>query len=55
MKFISEIKRNEVLTKLSKADIYLFPSLREGGSWALMEAMAVGLPVICLNWTEWKL
>lgn len=51
VKFISEIKRNEVLTKLSKADIYIFPSLREGGSWALMEAMAIGLPVICLNWT----
>ena len=34
-----------------KSDIYLFPSLREGGSWALMEAMAIGLPVICLNWS----
>jgi glycosyltransferase involved in cell wall biosynthesis len=25
--------------------------LREGGSWALMEAMAIGLPVICLKWS----
>ncbi|NBB22837.1 glycosyltransferase [Runella sp. CRIBMP] len=49
--FIDELQREEVLRKLCKADIYLFPSLREGGSWALMEAMAVGLPVICLNWT----
>lgn len=47
---ISEVSRNEVINELSKSDIYLFPSLREGGSWALMEAMAVGLPVICLNW-----
>ncbi|MDB9783028.1 glycosyltransferase [Winogradskyella sp.] len=51
VKFIKETTRNEVLTALSKSDIYLFPSLREGGSWALMEAMAVGLPVICLNWS----
>ncbi|MFT4801429.1 MAG: glycosyltransferase involved in cell wall biosynthesis [Flavobacteriaceae bacterium] len=51
VKFIKETTRNKVLTELSKSDIYLFPSLREGGSWALMEAMAIGLPVICLNWS----
>ena len=50
VKIISEIPRLEVLEKLAKSDIYLFPSLREGGSWALMEAMAIGLPVICLKW-----
>ena len=48
---IKELPRREVLEKLTKADIYFFPSLREGGSWALMEGMAVGLPVVCLNWT----
>lgn len=36
---------------LEQSDIFLFPSLREGGSWSLMEAMAIGLPVICLNWS----
>lgn len=51
VEFISEVSRNEVLEKLSQSDIYLFPSLREGGSWALMEAMAIGLPAICLNWS----
>lgn len=51
VQFISEIARNEVLQELTQSDIYLFPSLREGGSWALMEAMAIGLPVICLNWS----
>jgi len=49
--FIEETTREDVLSILSKSDIYLFPSLREGGSWALMEAMAIGLPVICLNWS----
>lgn len=31
------------------ADIFLFPSRREGLSLALMEAMANSLPVICSN------
>lgn len=48
---IANTTREEVLKHLSESDIYLFPSLREGGSWALMEAMAIGLPVICLNWS----
>ncbi|MFH5886175.1 glycosyltransferase family 4 protein [Halalkalibaculum sp. DA3122] len=51
VEIISEVPRKQVLEKLSESDIYLFPSLREGGSWALMEAMAVGLPVICLKWS----
>lgn len=48
---LEEIPRAQVLDKLTEADIYLFPSLHEGGSWALMEAMAIGLPVICLDCT----
>lgn len=47
---IDEIPRSQVLEELQKADVFLFPSLREGGSWALMEAMVIGLPVICLDW-----
>ena len=46
-----EMPREMVLKQLRKADIYLFPSLREGGSWALMEAMAAALPTVCFNWT----
>lgn len=53
--FIEETTRQDVLKELSQSDIYLFPSLREGGSWALMEAMAIGLPVVCLNWTGMEL
>lgn len=49
--FIGQLDRNKVLEYLKNSDIYLFPSLREGGSWALMEAMSSGLPVICFNWT----
>lgn len=54
VQIISEIPREQVLKKLCSADIFVFPSLREGGSWALMEALAVGLPAVCLDWTGMK-
>lgn len=54
VEIISELPRTEVLKKLEEGDVYLFPSLREGGSWALMEAMVIGLPVICLDWAGMK-
>lgn len=39
--------RNDIDEILSCSDIFLFPSFQEGLSKALMEAMAVGLPVVC--------
>lgn len=39
--------RKDVYALLYGADIYIHPSYREGLSVAIMEAMAVGLPVIC--------
>ena len=50
VKIYDELPRQKVLELVEHSDIFLFPSLREGGSWSLMEAMAIGLPVICLNW-----
>lgn len=47
---IDELPRMDVLKLLEESDIFIFPSLREGGSWSLMEAMAIGLPVVCLNY-----
>jgi glycosyltransferase involved in cell wall biosynthesis len=55
IEMIAEMPRSEVLKKLEESDVYLFPSLREGGSWALMEAMVIGLPVICLDWAGMKI
>lgn len=38
------------IAEISKAsDAFVFPSFREGLSVALMEAMALGLPIICSN------
>ena len=41
--------RTDVVDFYKMADIFLFPSLREGLPVALMEAMACGLPIICSN------
>lgn len=38
--------REDVLAVLKSSDIFVFPSIREGLSVAMMEAMAAGLPVI---------
>lgn len=47
--FVGSKSQAEVLAALAASDLYLFPSLREGGSWSLMEAMAAGLPIVCVN------
>lgn len=39
--------RRDIAQWMADADIYLFPSFREGLSVSLMEAMTSGLPVIC--------
>jgi glycosyltransferase involved in cell wall biosynthesis len=34
---------------LDEADVFLFPSLHDEGSWVVAEAVACGLPVVCLD------
>lgn len=38
---------NDILDLYNAADLFVFPSFREGLSVSLMEAMAIGLPVAC--------
>lgn len=48
--FIKGFVANEIIKeKMRLAHVMLHPSFREGGSWAIMEAMSYGLPVVCLN------
>lgn len=41
--------RTDALKLYRAADIFVFPSFREGLSVSMMEAMASGLPIICSN------
>lgn len=47
--FVGKINRTNLLNLLRQSDVFIFPSLKEGGSWALMEGMGASLPVICLD------
>lgn len=41
--------RPEIFEKMRRSDVFLFPSLRDGGGAVVVEAMACGLPVVCLD------
>ena len=41
--------RPELLRLMRHADAFLFPSLRDGGGAVVVEAMAAGIPVVCMD------
>lgn len=41
--------RSDVLGMMRACDVFLFPSLRDGGGAVVVEAMAQGKPVVCLD------
>jgi glycosyltransferase involved in cell wall biosynthesis len=41
--------REDLLAKMRSCDIFLFTSLRDGGGLVVVEAMASGKPVVCLD------
>jgi glycosyltransferase involved in cell wall biosynthesis len=41
--------RSEIFRKMRHSDVFLFPSLRDGGGAVVVEAMASGLPVVCMD------
>jgi glycosyltransferase involved in cell wall biosynthesis len=41
--------RDELLAEMAACDVFLFPSLRDGGVAVVVEAMAASKPVICLD------
>ena len=44
--FLGSVNKNQVRDILSKSDLFLFPTYTEGFANALLEAMAMGLPII---------
>lgn len=44
--FVGKLALNEIPKYLQQANVYVYPSLREGMPWALLEAMACGVPIV---------
>jgi glycosyltransferase involved in cell wall biosynthesis len=49
VKFWGQLSRQELLTRLGECDVLLYLCLRGAISMACLEAMAAGLPVVCLD------
>lgn len=50
IEFRGHLSRAETLAVLREGDALLHPSYREGWGGAVLEGMALGLPVVCLDW-----
>lgn len=48
--FTGRIPREQLVQLYASSDALVFPALRDSGGSALLEAMSIGLPVICLDW-----
>jgi glycosyltransferase involved in cell wall biosynthesis len=49
VQFVPWLPQKELWAKMRASHVFLYPSLREGGGAVVIEAMASGLPVICLD------
>ena len=47
--FLGRVPRAEVIERMHRADVFVFPSLRDSAGWAAAEAAGCGLPVVCLD------
>jgi glycosyltransferase involved in cell wall biosynthesis len=47
--FLGALPREKLLKLMGSSNVFLFPSLRDGGGTVVIEAMGLGKPVICLD------
>jgi glycosyltransferase involved in cell wall biosynthesis len=45
--FHGAVSQADLFAVLQESSVFLFPSMREGGPWAVAEATAIGLKVVC--------
>jgi glycosyltransferase involved in cell wall biosynthesis len=50
VRFLGQLPQVEVLAQVQGADVLVHPSLHDSGAFVCLEAMAMGRPVICLDW-----
>src|SRR4030095_1660015 len=50
VKLTGWLQHDQVLDRLTDADLFMLPSIREFGGGAALEAMAVGVPPVVLNY-----
>jgi glycosyltransferase involved in cell wall biosynthesis len=50
VRFHGWLSREESSQVIRQSDVFVMPSLRECGGTAILEAMAIGLPVVVTNW-----
>lgn len=50
VKFLGQVPHARLAELYASADALVFPALRDAGGSALLEAMALGMPVICFDW-----
>lgn len=48
--FTGWLPQEEAFRRMSRADVFLHPSLKDAGAWVLFEVLELGLPVICLDY-----
>ena len=49
VRFEDWMARQKLLSQMYASDVFLFPSLRDGGGAVVVEAMAAGKPIVCLD------
>ena len=49
VRFLGNLPRPAALAEVAAADVFLHPSLHEAAGYACLEAMACGVPVVCLQ------
>jgi len=50
--FVGSLSRRDYLARLRSCDAMVYPSLHEPGAFVIVEAMAAGKPVVCLDLGE---
>lgn len=49
VRFLGHLERPKLLERMAESDVFLFSSSRDGGGTVVVEAMAAGLPVVCID------